>query len=246
MNQLGSEVLNDESNPTRPPVGVPIWEQALTDRASEYIYDLVRPGVGRQLFVIPEADIGAGRPDLLVLSVSPRALANHLANGPRVPTLVSAGVALGEDPLPVSQSYQRTISRVLAELGISQDQARQAAGIVGASLAIEVKVRDWQRALGQAVKYRPIAGATALALPQRAAARVPAERLHRYGTGVISLSDDSPPQWRNYPLPGVTTPTNSLWLLELLSRAIETGAVYTPSRRRKSASASPITLTRVR
>jgi len=57
------------------------------------------------------------------------------------------------------------------------------------TVAIELKLRDWKRAVEQALLYQLCADRVFIALPTRASSRVDAELLRQHGIGLIAISD---------------------------------------------------------
>ena len=59
------------------------------------------------------------------------------------------------------------------------------------TLAVELKLRDWRRAVEQALLYQLCADRVFIALPTRASTRVDPEVLRGHGIGLIAVSDAS-------------------------------------------------------
>jgi hypothetical protein len=185
-------------------------------------------------YVLFEPEVGAGRPDAIVLTVSKSALERFRATGLRVPT-PSATRALtdtDETSLGLSPQYVRSLRKQLSIAGWGPREFARAASIVHNSLAIEAKVSDWQRALRQVAKFQVTAHQTAIFMPSQAAARIPLPILESYGIGLISETGGKS-NWFVAPERHELAEFSRLWLLELLVRALETGSAYSPSELRK-------------
>lgn len=59
------------------------------------------------------------------------------------------------------------------------------------TLAVELKLRNWRRAVEQALLYQLCADRVFIALPTRASSRVDPELLRLHGIGLIAVSDAS-------------------------------------------------------
>lgn len=57
------------------------------------------------------------------------------------------------------------------------------------TLAVELKLRNWKRAVEQALLYQLCADRVFIALPTRASSRVDPELLRQHGIGLIAVSD---------------------------------------------------------
>jgi hypothetical protein len=58
-----------------------------------------------------------------------------------------------------------------------------------ATVAIELKLTDWRRALRQALLYQLCSDLVYIAMPARSAKRVEVSELREYGIGLISIND---------------------------------------------------------
>ena len=201
---------------------------------------LFAPGPGRSLYLVEEVEVGYGRPDLLALVASPAALQTAIASGVRVPTR-SAAHLLG-DPAStggLDASYARTMRRRLEAAGWSAAKVSQFAGVVHRSVAVEIKVKDWRRALDQAAKLQRTAGEVVIAAPTAVATRIPAAVGDRYGFGLLAIQEKHP-VWLRQPRAQNLSIGGRVWLTELLLRAYESDSIQRPSSRTKFERASRI------
>ncbi len=58
------------------------------------------------------------------------------------------------------------------------------------AVAIELKLKDWRRALDQALIYQLCADLVSLALPSQVCSRVDKDQLRRHGIGLLAVSAD--------------------------------------------------------
>jgi hypothetical protein len=228
-----------EAENTRPPVGQPIHERALLDAFSAQGWKALSPGPGRSLFLIPEADIGLGRPDFLLVACAPSAVARHLKVELPVVSPAWARAAFAGVPSDVglSDSYVRDVRGWLRRNRVSRRYLESRASLVADSIAIEAKVSDWGRALQQVAKFRVFAHRSAVLMPDRAVSRIPRERADRYGIGILEERKGR----INWSVPAVSHELDGatrLWLAEILIRALRAGRAYRLSADLKSRSAS--------
>jgi hypothetical protein len=215
-------------------VGQPTHELALISALERDVWRLYRPGPGRISFVVFEPEVGAGRPDAIVITVSRAALERFRATGLRVPTPSATRALTDTDEMAMglSPQYVRSLRRQLQSAGWSSREFDRAANIVHDSLAIEAKMSDWQRALRQVAKFQITVHKSAILMPALAATRIPLPILDSYGIGVIAESQNRS-DWFVSPHTHELAPFARLWLLELLIRALESGTAYRPSDLRK-------------
>jgi hypothetical protein len=216
-------------------VGVPKQELLLVRNLRFNARKLIKPGPGYVNYVIFEPEVGAGRPDALVLSVSPNALKRFRATGLRIQT-PSAAKALSDatpESLGLSPSYVKSLRRELAGAGWTSNEYLRAIHIIQDSMGIEAKVHDWPQAVRQAAKFYVTSHRAALLMPTEATRRIPATVINKYGFGVIATSGDFA-QWIAPAVSKEPSPSARLWLLELLLRAIDSGVAYKPSELRKA------------
>lgn len=232
---------------SRPRVGEPIHELRLIAALERDLWRLEQPGTGRSAFVVFEPEVGAGRPDAMILTASQRALERFESTGLRMPTPAAPRALLATDDgtLGLSQPYARTLRNRLLENGWTDAQRSRAADIVHDSLGLEAKMHDWRRALQQVVKFQVTVHRSAIMMPRDAALRVPEPYLTSYGIGLIEETAKGS-KWLVRPVHRELPEYSRLWLLELLMRAREEGRAYTPSELRKRFNASSIAATRER
>src|SRR6266540_6643957 len=73
-------------------VGIPKEESRLTEAITADARALLRPGSGRRLLLLEEVELGIGRPDALLLTVSPSALERRAQSSLRLANLTDAKV----------------------------------------------------------------------------------------------------------------------------------------------------------
>lgn len=147
--------------------------------------------------------LGAGIPDLVVVSYEPQvfALANvELGDAEILAYLRAVGKARLDTIAERMGGSSRILSRRLynlveAEAVVSSSNTfsltpvwRQ---ILPEIVTIEIKVSNWQRAIEQAARNRIFAHMSYIALPERVSLRVRTEPVFRtLGIGLISVTDD--------------------------------------------------------
>jgi hypothetical protein len=216
------------------PVGVPTHELALMSALARDMWRLDRPGPGRVNFVLFEAEVGAGRPDAVVLTVSRNSLEKFRATGLRIPTPTASRALTdtADSSLGISVQYARSLRRRLEAEGWTSREFQQGAAIIHDSLAIEAKVSDWSRALRQVAKFQPTTHRSAILMPEMAATRVPRPTIEKNGIGLLAESHGRT-EWMTPAVGQDLSPQRRLWLLELLLRGLDAGVAYNPSALRK-------------
>ena len=58
------------------------------------------------------------------------------------------------------------------------------------TVAVELKLRNWRRAIEQALVYQLCSDYVFIAVPETTAKRVDLEQLRRYGIGLLAISED--------------------------------------------------------
>lgn len=147
--------------------------------------------------------LGAGIPDLVVVSYNPRVLALtniDLVDAQILAYLRAVGKArletiaqrMGMSPKKVSDRLSRLLDAAAIETSSSTfSLAPNWRQILPEIIAIEVKVSNWQRAIEQAARNRIFAHLSLVALPDKIAQRVRTQTLFgRLGIGLISVSED--------------------------------------------------------
>lgn len=221
-------------------VGQPTHELMLLSALSLDARHLFKPGPGRVTFLLPEPEIGMGRPDALVLTLSANGLRSFREKALRLPSYAAAR-ALDEETddadVGVSVSYVKTLRRELSKSGWTQAEFKKASRLVADSIAIEAKIDNGRRAIEQVVKFSPRANRSAVLMPLSKVQNLPSDVLRNYGVGVIAesagrLAWTRPADFR--PLKG----WQRAWLAELLVRGLSDGSAYSFSVDRKIRSAS--------
>jgi hypothetical protein len=206
-------------------VGVPKAERELTQAALLGARLLLRPGSGRSLLVLSEVEIGVGRPDLLLLSVSRRALEARERAGLRLANLTEARVLAALNNGGVSghsAGHVRTVGTRLQETGWIRSPGDVAAvrPTIGDSMLIEAKTGDWRTGLQQLTRNRWASHFSALLMPVESHRRVPRRSLRHNHLGLLVLNGRGL-RWQ------IKSPRRSLswladvWLTELAIRELE-------------------------
>lgn len=210
---------------TRPAVGVAKAELDLVARFMSSPRSLYAPGRGYQQLVLDEVELGFGRPDLVLLTVSPGRLTAWRNRGKRLGTWTQARVlgALlkpGEHvPPAVSRDHWLATKRVLESAGWLQLDFAETP--IRESLLVEAKTRDWRSGLNQLLLRKPLFRETALLVPSPVARRVPRSFLKTYGLGLITQDGRGALSWRRHSRIAKPPLAADLWLTELAIRHIE-------------------------
>lgn len=215
--------------PLRRRVGVPVHEARLTEAFATQANKLMPPGPGRRLYIIPEPQLGRGRPDAIAITASPRGLHSYFKNSIRFTTFTQAVVVSDDNnhSVGVSDSYAKELRSSMRTDGWNDAQIKKAESIVHDSLAIEAKMTDWRRAIRQVARFRPMANRTAILMPENSASRVDKMSLKIYNSGLISASDVTL-RWTVKARYQKIGTAQKLWLLELLHRHFEHQEIKSP------------------
>lgn len=217
-------------------VGQPIHEVRLTASLDASIGRLVKPGPGRSLFVIAEAEAPIGRPDVAAVVVAQGVVTSYMRAGVRLPNVTAAKLIVTSDSVDRTNHGDR-VFKELKRSGWTHAHARKLSGAVQGTLAVEAKVRDWRAGLRQVTRFRRDFSYSALLLPSRPANAQFEEALAVYGCGLLvedrgrirwdrQAQRINPPSWAN------------LWMLELVARGLENGTAYRATSRSKISRAS--------
>lgn len=217
----------------RTKIGFPTGEQLLVDRLVESGMQLLPPGRGRRLFVVPEVASERGRADLVLLVSNSLAAARFIQSGVafrnETECFLAAQLVEGWTTNPaalahrlgVTRAYVQAVQRSMASRGLSARIVGIAARVVTDSLVIEAKQSDWRAALAQAIRYRSMSFRVAIAVPQRVAARVDRDFLYSTNMGLVAVDGSTVPTWIRKPPKGNPGLSARLWLAEQLRRALE-------------------------
>lgn len=226
---------------SRPQVGVPIHEQELVDAFLRRSTDFVKPGPGRSVYVVEEPELGgAGRPDLVFVTIASATLHKYQRAGMRLSSQVSARLLdsqLGPSDLGVSASYSQALRRELDEQGWTPGNAEHFASMMTDSFAVEAKIRDWRRAMHQVSRFRRLFHRSAILMPQRELPPEAWRSLDFYRCGLL-FRDGSDFRWVREPTVEAPATWSRLWLLELVMRGLDSGRAYRLSDPLKMSSAS--------
>lgn len=208
-------------------VGEPTHERRLMRSLSRSAGSLFHPGVGRTAWIVLEPQVGAGRPDAVVITASSAALAWYRASGLRLATPSAAKVLMDgpEDALGLSRAYVRELRKSLSGAGWDKQTYLRAASIVFDSIAIEAKMTDWRGALRQVGKFRVTVHRSAILMPVGAAQRIARPTLELFRTGVLAEAEDQV-TWQSTPGKFALNTAGRAWLLEILVRGLEAGSAY--------------------
>ena len=209
--------------PARAAVGVPIHEVVLHELLAKNHFTVLRPGSGRKTYFLAEPELAFGRPDAIVLSMSPNALLKFRTRGLRIPTLASAQ-CLASEGTNVSKSHAHRLTREMRTMGWNPDLLRVAADLVVDAIAIEAKVSDWRRGIRQATTYRVGVGRSALLVPQRIEHLVSESNLIAHEVGLL-VERGSRIAWVRQAPPTHTMTSQRAWLVELLLRQLDSDSL---------------------
>ncbi len=176
-------------------------EALMQDIVADQIPELFCPGV--HSWAAASIPIGAGIPDLVLVSYNPQvfALANiEISDAQILAYLRAVGKArletiaqrMGTSPRKLSDRLACLVDAAAIETSANSFSLsppwRQ---ILPEIITIEVKVSNWQRAVEQAARNRIFAHLSFVALPEKVAQRVRKEFVFgKIGIGLISVSDD--------------------------------------------------------
>lgn len=232
MGQVGTTspirfaLANDDTEKRK--VGIPIQELILTRALQEKASLVYPPGAGRSLYVIPEADLGAGRPDIILLTVSSNGLQAYAQRRLRIGSAAAAKVldpGVSSEETGVTAGTARSITRSLQLDGWRKRDFVHASHLIHDSLAVEAKVKDWKQAARQVSKFRRYFHQSAVLMPERSVTQQLQRTLHAYGCGLIQHQAPNL-RWVEHPVPSPPPPWARVWLLELLLRGLDDGSAY--------------------
>lgn len=213
----------------RSPIGIAKAEARLTRVALSKPYELVRPGRGYGLIVLDEVELGVGRPDVVILSLSGAALRAWIDRGLRLQNWTEARVLAGTiDPrervsAAVGYEHVRAIQRRLRFRGWDGRALRPA---VREAYLLEAKVTDWRTGLVQLTHRQLLFSHAALLLPESVAPRVPRPLLRWHGLGLAVVDDDGEVRWSRRPVARRLSLAAQLWLTELAVEHFDSGHGY--------------------
>lgn len=200
-------------------VGKAIHEIVLTAALSQYADRIFPPGTGRSLVIIPEADIGRGRPDVLVVVMSKTALKAYLKSGLHVESLAVARTLVAGTVTTSGKTGTRKTASKVGGKSWTPAEVRRYTRTVFDSLAVEAKMKDWKQAVRQASRFRHLAHRGAIMLPESASLDRVEPYLRTYDLGLISFASRTP-SWSVSASKAELHPGHALWLLELAAREI--------------------------
>ncbi|MCY3951359.1 MAG: hypothetical protein OXG69_02290 [bacterium] len=208
-------------------VGVPVAERALTEALDEFAPGILAPGPGRSLIHMREVELGTGRPDAVLVVVSPAGLEARREKGLRLPSLAHARVLESirtGAPSGYSRRYSIQLMKSLHEIGwlTRRNQVRTPTSLVASSLVVEAKISNWRRGIGQLAKARWASHDGALLMPMENQHRVSRAALRHNRLGLLVARPDIV-EWQVRSKPVELRWMADLWLAELAIRSLETG-----------------------
>ena len=222
------DLLESDPIPPMRRVGVPVQERVLTDAFVRRLDGVVKPGPGRSVYVLEEAELGAGRPDIITLTIAPASLEWFRRTGLRIGSPAAAralDLRLSEDQLGVSRSHALSIRKELQAQGWFDLDLRRVDEIVHESLAVEAKVRDWRSGVRQVSKFRRYFHRSAVLMPKRVMPEESERAMGFYGCGLL-FQDGKNFKWERDAIAATPPAWAGAWLLELLLRGLESGSAY--------------------
>lgn len=238
------DVLSDISEMSRPPVGIPSHELALHEALDRQVPNLFPPGKGRSVFIVREPELGFGRPDAIILTISATALQSFMNTGLRLPSL-NAARSLSGEASNVTIKYARTLARDVERSGWSHRALARSASMVTDSVAVEAKISEWRRAIRQATGYRVGTSRAAILVPARVGALVERRNLESHGIGLLT-EQFRRIQWSVEAPPSEISICHRAWLIELLLRGLESGTAHRSAASANRTSESRQATTRLR
>lgn len=208
-------------------VGVPRAERALTQALDGFAPRLLPPGSGRSLIHLREVELGTGRPDSILVTVSPSGLDARRNKDLRLPSLAHArvldSIRRGE-PSRYSTGHTAQLTRSLRSIGwlTRCHSVRVVPSLVARSLTIEAKISDWRTGIGQLSKARWASHEAALLMPNETQHRVSRTMLRHSHLGLLAAYH-SELTWLVQPPTTTLAWPADLWLTELIIRAMERG-----------------------
>lgn len=213
--------------PARSRVGVPVQERLLTEAFISRARTVVSPGAGRSIFVIEEPELGAGRPDFILVTAAQSSVHWFAQKGLSITSPAAARVLdphVSDPELGISRGYAASLRRDLVAQGWGSEDPSRIASLVTDSLAVEAKVRDWRRAVQQVARFRRHVHRAAILMPRD----LPPEAnrsLDFYGTGLLR-SDSAGVRWERQAISSEPSIGARLWTLDLLRRGLADGTAY--------------------
>lgn len=212
---------------SRPPVGVPIHETALTDAVTRLAYSMLPPGRGHGLQALVEVPTGVGRPDVLLVAFSVSRLRAWLRRAPPLKSYSEARVLAASILAPsrpvwesvgLTKAHGQRVMKLLRTRGWFDESGALLVGpMVKDSLLIEAKMSHWQSGLAQLVAVSRYANSSALLLPADKTRLVNRATLKRNGLGLIAHDPDGV-RWVRRPRSRPLHLGANLWLSELVAR----------------------------
>lgn len=213
------------SSHTSPPrVGHPTHESELTSALLAAPGAFVRPGTGRQTFLITEVPFPAGRPDVVAAVVSPALLARRARLGLRLANFTEARVlaALIQGTVPggISHDHARAVARRVEALGWMEALRHSVVRAASDSLLIEAKRSEWRKGISQILRNRRQIHRAALLIPSDSARLINESSLRRADCGLIVFDRERRQlSWAFQGKAREPSLAADLWLAELAIRA---------------------------
>lgn len=207
-------------------VGRPKAEAVLTNSLLRATQQLLRPGRGRELFVLPEVELGVGRPDVLLMAISRNAVEARRKKQLRLRTLTEAEILAswleGRESRHSEGHVRATLARARLSGWIRESGHLSAGvGLVADSVLIEAKISDWRTGINQLARARFGAHRAVLVMPEGSTHRPPRPSLEKNRIGLLTVRPDGSVGWVRRSKPSRLSTAADLWLVELAIRALE-------------------------
>lgn len=208
---------------SRSQVGVPIDEARLTAAAIEQASTIVRPGSGRILLRLTEVELGLGRPDIVLISLSRSGLVARAERGLRLANLTEAQILVATHEGTDSQHSSRhvlSVNRRLHRIGWLDEFHRmpELPRLISQSVLIEAKMRDWRTGIQQLARTAWAAQRSVLLIPEEIERLIPPIALKHNRLGLVVRKASGQLSWQLRGRPRRLSLLADLWLTELAIR----------------------------
>ena len=205
-------------------VGVPVAESELTSALQEQTGSILAPGRGRSLVLLWEVDLGIGRPDALLLSLSLSGLRARSRAGLRLPSAAHARMLAAIEArrsTGFSSGHERQLTAELRANGWTTHakRVRGVSNLVWNSLVIEAKMSDWRGGIFQLARVRWAAHSAALLMPNETQHRASRKALRHNRLGLFVYRDSTIVGQIEPPAAPLSRMAD-LWLTELAIRSV--------------------------
>lgn len=210
--------------PTPPRVGAPTHESELTSAVLENAATFIRPGSGRQAFLMTEVAFPAGRPDVVAVVASPTLLKWRALMGLRLANFTEARVLAAmlcrTSSGGISPDHARAVARRVEGRGWLDALRGRSVRAVSDSLLIEAKHSEWRKGVSQLLRNRRQIHRAAILVPADRAGLVNQPALTRMDCGLMVFDGGLQRlSWIIEGAPREPSLAADLWLAELAIRA---------------------------